>query len=247
MKQIPQVVVVIPAAGSGRRMQAGKNKIWLPLNGKSVLEHTLSVFQSSSMVRMILLVANPTELLEFKDFILEQRKPDGVPIMLAPGGMERQDSVWNALQYLKDWSGWAEGTKIVAVHDAARPLLTRELFEQSIELVLEYQAVGVGVPVKDTIKQVNEELMVTATPQRSSLWAVQTPQIFELELLLKAYQQAAATGERFSDDCAVVEAFGQPVKLMMGSYENFKITTVEDLDCAAAILRRREDANRAGL
>jgi len=247
MMKIPQVVVVIPAAGSGRRMKAGVNKIWLPLNGQTVLENTLAIFQASPLVGMILLVANPSELLEFKNFMIEKRTNFEITMEVVSGGEERQDSVWNALQYLKDWSGWESETRLVAVHDAARPLLTRELFEQSVELALQYQAVGVGVPVKDTIKQVNEELVVTATPKRANLWAIQTPQVFEFELLLKAYQRALTAGERFSDDCSVVEAFGQPVKLMMGSYENFKITTAEDLDCATAIIRRRENADRTGI
>ncbi len=255
-----QVTAVIPAAGSGRRMNANINKIWLPLCGQSVLAHTLNIFLNSKFIDHIVLAVNQAETDDFAKFLTAISANDspnnhsGVSqnqgsiitreksgrVSLVEGGAERQHSVANALQYLKSWSGWLDkAEKFVVIHDAARALLTIELLEKAILAGLQYKAVGVGVPVKDTIKQADNEGIVTATLERSRLWTIQTPQVFDFQLLVDCYEKVAGISPVFSDDCSVVEYCNYPVKLIAGSYENLKITTPEDLVVAEAILRKR--------
>ena len=242
-----EVGAIIPAAGSGRRMNAAINKIRLPLLGRSVLERTLETFLKSELIKIIVLVAKIDEIRVLQSLTAKLASEYGKEVAIVAGGEERQDSVANGLEYLKSWAGWKSKKRLVAIHDAARPLLTAELLTESLLAGLEYPAVGIGVPLKDTLKQVDGNGMVIGTPDRSSLWGIQTPQVFDLHLLLECYQKVSGSGKLFTDDCGVVEYCGQPVKLILGSYENLKITTAEDLVLAEAILRRREDANRPRL
>jgi 2-C-methyl-D-erythritol 4-phosphate cytidylyltransferase len=248
MNHLNRIVAVIPAAGSGRRMNANINKIWLPLCSQSVLEHTLNTFLSSALIDHLVLVVNPLEIGDFQRFL------SGIPssptiavspeqiskISLVAGGEYRQQSVANAIKFLNSWSGWPDANhRLVVIHDAARALLTGGLLEKAIRAGLKWGAAGVGVPVKDTIKQVDADGMVISTPDRSRLWAIQTPQVFDFNLIHACYEQVADILPKFSDDCGIVEHCGHPVKLIEGSYENFKITTPEDLIFAEAILRAR--------
>ncbi|MGE5606905.1 MAG: 2-C-methyl-D-erythritol 4-phosphate cytidylyltransferase [Bacteroidota bacterium] len=246
MKEPFEVGAIIPAAGSGRRMNASINKIMLPLLGRSVLERTLETFLTSKFIKIVVLVIKAKEKVTLQNQTSRLASKFDKEIVLVAGGEERQESVANGLNYLKQWPGWKGQKRLVAIHDAARPLLTPELLKQSLLAGLEYGAVGIGVPVKDTVKQVDADGMVIATPDRAGLWGIQTPQVFDLGLLLECYQKACASGKIFTDDCGVVEYCGQPVKLILGSYENLKITTPEDLILAEAILRRRENADRPG-
>jgi 2-C-methyl-D-erythritol 4-phosphate cytidylyltransferase len=244
MNNSAQIVAVIPAAGSGRRMNATVNKIWLPLCGQTVLGHTLKVFQRSRSIDHIVLAVNQAEIPDFEKFMPATSvtgPADNYPgISLVGGGAERRQSVANALQFLKSWPGWSNQPKrLVVIHDAVRALLTGELLERAIAAGVEYKAIGVGVPVKDTIKQVNADGLVTATLDRSQLWAIQTPQVFDFDLILSCYEQVAGLPLNFSDDCGVVEYCGHPVKLIEGDYENLKITTPGDLDLAGAVLKAR--------
>jgi 2-C-methyl-D-erythritol 4-phosphate cytidylyltransferase len=247
MKEPFEVGAIIPAAGSGRRMNATVNKIMLPLLGRSVLEHTLEVVLNSDLIKILVLAVKAEEKEVIENLITTVNLKYGNEIVMVEGGEERQESVAHCLEYLRRWNGWNSRKRLVAIHDAARPLLSPELLRQSLMAGLEYGAVGIGVPIKDTIKQVDSEGMIIATPDRSSLWGIQTPQVFELDLLLKCYEKAKTSGLLFTDDCGVVEYCGFPVKLIPGSYENFKITTPEDLILAEAILRRRTDADRPGV
>lgn len=242
-----KIAAIIPAAGSGKRMAAGVNKIWLPLDGVPVLDHTLNVFQNSPLIDEIVLVVNQTELSKFKSFLAARREQYRIAVNLVVGGAERQDSVAEGLNFL--WGQTAKGNSygLVVVHDAARPLLTPELLAAVVEAGRESRAVALGVPVKDTIKYVEPDGLVVETPERSRVWAVQTPQVFDFKLLASAYQKAATGKLRFTDDCGVVEYFEHPVRLIMGSYENIKITTAEDLILAEAILGRRKNADRTGV
>lgn len=241
-----KVAAIIPAAGAGKRMKAGMNKVWLTINGEPVLAHTLKVFQASNRIGRIVLVVNEAELPEFEKYLLSQKRLFQVPVDLVAGGAERQESVANGLGFLKTHATGGERYNLVLVHDAARALLTSEVLEIAIEAGQKYRAAAVGVPVKDTIKEVDPDGMVVDTPERDALWAVQTPQVFDFDLLYTSYLRAMEMGLRFTDDCGVVEYFEHPVQLVLGSYDNFKITTPEDLVVAEAILRRRNDANWTG-
>lgn len=247
MKNPFEVGAIIPAAGSGKRMNASINKIRLTLLGRTVLERTLETFLASEFIAIVVLVVKAEEKALLQSQTSQLASQFGKELVLVDGGEERQESVANGLNYLKQWPRWKERKRLVAIHDAARPLLTPELLKQSLMAGLEYGAVGIGVPLKDTIKQVDADGMVIATPDRAGLWGIQTPQVFDLDLLFECYQKASASGKIFTDDCGVVEYCGQPVKLIPGSYENLKITTPEDLILAEAILRRREDADRPRL
>lgn len=236
-----RVVAVIPAAGSGRRMNTNTNKIWLPIDGQSVVSHTLKIFLTSGLVDHVVLIINPAEMRIFQKFVAEFTITS-TGISLVAGGEERQDSVANALHFLKNWPGWtANEPRLVAIHDAARALLTFKLLTKAIQAGWQYGAVGIGVPMKDTIKQVNSEGFISATLDRLTLWAIQTPQVFDFDLIWSCYQQVSVLPRKFSDDCSIAEYCGYRVKLIEGSYENLKITTPEDLVIAETILRSRQD------
>ena len=149
------------------------------------------------------------------------------------GGARRQDSVQNGLNTLRPCQ-W------VLVHDGARPCLDQALLERGMSAVRETGAAVAGVPVKDTIKTVSPEYLVTDTPARETLWAAQTPQLFRFDLLLKAHQ---TFGETMTDDATMVESLGHPVKMFVGSYENLKVTTPGDLILVEALMNAKLAAN----
>ncbi len=225
--------VLIPAAGMGRRMGAAVNKQYLQLGGHSILARTLELFEGHPAVSRIFPILPAAEINYFKEQVLRGcrlSKLGGI----VPGGKERQDSVRNGLQQLQ-----LLGTPpdcVVLVHDGVRPLLNPELISALIDIAVLKGAAVVGVPVKDTLKEVENELIV-ATPERSRLWQVQTPQAFRFELLFRAYQKAAEDGFAGTDDASLVERLGTQVVMVEGDYRNIKITTPEDLLIAEALLK----------
>lgn len=226
-----KVSVIIPAAGQSRRMGLGTNKQFLTLKGKPVLAHTLAVFENCLAVQEIIIVAAEGEEEYCRREIIENHSFSKVSQVIT-GGKERQDSVYQGILAL------SPDTEIVIVHDGARPFLTAELINRSIEHCLETGAAIVAVPVKDTIKIVNGEQTVENTPPRHTLWAVQTPQTFRYSLLKEAHDRAKMQGFLGTDDASLVERLGGQVKVVLGSYENLKITTPEDLIIGGAILER---------
>jgi 2-C-methyl-D-erythritol 4-phosphate cytidylyltransferase len=202
----------------------GIDKVLAPLRGRPVISHVLSVFDSRKSISHIVLVVNQKSLEACQKLVGEL----STPIDICLGGKRRQDSVAAGLQKLKD-RDW------VVIHDGARPLVTKELIEQGLEAAKETGAAVAAVPVTDTIKIAGDDRIVHQTPPRQNLWAVQTPQVFLPGLIIKAYQQAK--GEA-TDDASLVEQAGFKVKLYMGSYENIKITTPQDLLIAEALLKR---------
>lgn len=221
------VSVIIPAAGSGKRMGGGTAKQFLPLRGEPVLVHTVRLFSQSPLVDEIIIAASDLEATR----ALVGALPKVTHIV--PGGAERQDSVWAALQAVHS------RPRIVAVHDAARPLLPPSVLEGVLRAAAEHPAQVVAVRVKDTIKQVTRDGVVAATPDRSSLWAVQTPQVFWAELLLHAFRRAQADGFVGTDDASLVERLGLPVHVFPGSPANIKLTTPEDFRVAEALWEGR--------
>lgn len=240
-----KIAVILLAAGMGKRMQAGVNKAWLKLENRSIISRSLQAFQNHPAVDLIVLVAPENEMNRFADFLDEQKQDFRIPVHLAAGGKERQHSVANGLNYLNTCPEFKTTPDLVLIHDAARALITAEVIDRSIAAADQYRAAAVGVPVKDTIKVITSDGWVSATPERSTLWAIQTPQAFEYRLIFECYQAVTGLDKLFSDDCSVVEYCGHSVKLVLGSYENIKITTPEDLTVAESILRRRADANRS--
>lgn len=221
--------VIIPAAGQGKRMGAGKNKLLLELNSIPVLIHTLKVFEEDKQCNGIILAIHPQDEAEFALLV----KKYGLKKVLdfVPGGKERQDSIYNALKT-------AKSTGIILVHDAARPFILKEHIHQLVAKAQETGAAIIGVPAKDTMKVIRQN-HVSETIERSSLWAVQTPQAFHISILLNAYQQAEKDGFIGTDDSSLVERIAQPVSMVEGDYDNIKLTTPEDLFFAEAILKKR--------
>jgi 2-C-methyl-D-erythritol 4-phosphate cytidylyltransferase len=222
--------VIIPAAGQGKRMGAGKNKLLLELNSIPVFIHSLKVFEEDELCDGIILAIHPQDEAEFNS-LLKKHEVKKV-LELVPGGEERQDSIYNALKTVK-----RDG--IILVHDAARPFIRKEHIHRLLETAQETGAAIIGVRAKDTMKTVRNDV-VMATVERSSLWAVQTPQAFRFSLLRSAYEQAEKDGFIGTDDSSLVERISHPVTMVEGDYDNIKLTTQEDLFFAQAILQKRQ-------
>ncbi|GAA0323092.1 2-C-methyl-D-erythritol 4-phosphate cytidylyltransferase [Bacillus carboniphilus] len=223
-------VVIIPAAGSGKRMNAGKNKLFLSVQEVPIIIHTLRVFDSDETCKGIYLTINPAERDIFQELLTEY-KIQKVK-RLIPGGKERQDSVYEAVKVIEE-----EG--IVLVHDGARPFIRTNTIRELVEKAAEKKAAVVAVPVKDTVKRV-ENFQVAETLDRSSLWAAQTPQAFHISLLKRAHEMAERDQFLGTDDTSLVERLGIPVAIIEGEYDNIKLTTQEDLYFAEAIYLKRE-------
>lgn len=213
-----KVAVIIAAGGSGKRM--GQPKQFLPLAGRAVIEWTVDVFRKIKAVNQIIIAVSGDD----------SERAKNLGILVVEGGLKRTDSVSNGLKLVPS------DTDIVIVHDGARPLITCDIVEKAITEAGGYGAVVVGVPVKDTIKRVGDDLIIKDTVDRDILWQAQTPQVFKYEIITRAYKKIKS---KATDDSKLVEDIGLKVKMIMGSYENIKITTPEDLVYAEAILRRR--------
>ena len=217
------VSVILPAAGRGKRMQAGVNKVFLRLMGKPILFHTLRAFAAVPEVQEIIVVTGAEEVEPLRRALqgLGLFREAAKSVKVVVGGSERQYSVWNGLK------ASSEASDVILVHDAARPLVSRATIE----------AVIAAVPEKNTVKVVKDGV-VTATPDRSTLWAVQTPQGFSRSLLMAANEKAESDGFLGTDDASLVERYGARVHVVMDSYQNIKVTTPEDLVVAEAFLRQ---------
>ncbi|NRD77504.1 2-C-methyl-D-erythritol 4-phosphate cytidylyltransferase [Bacillus sp. BRMEA1] len=222
--------VILPAAGRGKRMGAGKNKLLLELDGIPVLIHTLRVFERDAACNGIILAINSQDEPEFQ--LLFKRFNMTKKVCLVTGGTERQYSIYNALKTVK-----SDG--MILVHDAARPFIQIEHIHRLVEKAEKTGAAIIGVPAKDTMKTVKDGL-VAATVERSSLWAIQTPQAFRVSLLQDAYERAEKDQFLGTDDASLVERLGHPIAMVEGDYENIKLTTPEDLYIAEAILKKRQ-------
>jgi 2-C-methyl-D-erythritol 4-phosphate cytidylyltransferase len=220
--------VIIPAAGQGKRMGAGKNKLLIELNQVPIIIHTLFVFENDEDCNGIILAIHPDDEIHFKTLIQKYRISKIKRFVF--GGKERQDSIYHALQTVKE-----DG--IVLVHDAARPFIKTEQIHLLVETAIKKDAAIIGVPAKDTMKMVRNGI-VTETVERASLWIVQTPQAFRFSLLLKAYKKAEQEHFIGTDDACLVERLGVPVAIVEGDYDNIKLTTPEDLFFADAILKK---------
>lgn len=221
--------VVIPAAGQGKRMKAGKNKQFLKLQGEEIIVHTVRLFEKDPNCRRIVVVAN-TEEVALMSAMMD--KCDFEKVTVAAGGKERQDSVRNGLQSLEE-----DG--IILVHDGARPFVEQKVIAELVERAGERGAAIAAVRVKDTIKRVEGDSVVE-TLKRDELWAVQTPQAFQAALLRKAHVKAEQEGYTATDDASLIEWIGQTVVIVEGSYHNLKLTTPEDMTVAQLISKERE-------
>ena len=225
--------VIIAAAGKGTRLGMGMNKAFVKLAGVPIIVHNLRQLNNLPDLGTVFIVVGSGELTEAEK-MLKKYQTGYFPLVrwqLVAGGRQRQDSVANALAQIKEKTGW------IAVHDGARPFAASELFAEVWSTARKTGAAIAAVPCKDTIKEVNPEKLVNATLERSRLWAVQTPQIFSLELLRKAYAQLQKAGNMVTDDAGAVEQIGGKVAVVMGNYKNIKITTPDDLILGEAFIK----------
>ena len=239
-----KVVAIVPAAGLGKRFGPGTNKSFQTLRGKPIIVWSLEKLEAAVEIIEII----PVLKMEDMEQGLEVLEKYGISKVkrIAPGGKERQDSVYNGLKLIEDKN------YVVLIHDGVRPLIEKELIERMIKelqsvtppvsggreaVTRGFDGVVPGVPLKDTIKEA-EDGIVKKTLKRDALWAVQTPQVFFYKNMLAAYEKAMKEGFYFTDDAALVERYGGKIKVVMGSYRNIKITTPEDLAIAEFLLGR---------
>lgn len=240
---------VVLAAGAGKRMQSNVAKQYLLLDEKPVLWYALNTFEQSEVIDEIILVVGKDEIPYARENIVNYYGFKKVSAVIE-GGSERYFSVWEALQVIESSQvGWAENeVSYVFIHDGARPFVTEKILVDTYNAVSEYGACVTGMPVKDTIKIADENEFAVQTPNRKSVWMVQTPQVFERNLICEAYRQLIdklpelnRQGVNVTDDAMVVETImDRPVRLVRGSYENIKITTPEDMDIAEVLLKKNK-------
>ncbi len=226
------VAAIVVAAGSGSRFGAASNKILVELAGLPLWQRSLSACSASRLIRHRILVIREADRMAIEPLAREHQAH------LVEGGLQRSDSVLNALQFVQQT---LPDVTHVAIHDAARPLVLAEDIERVVEAGIDSGAAILATPVRGTIKKryvsQSENRNQISTVDRSDLWEALTPQVFELSMLLQAYQRHR--GRPVTDDAEMVERAGKPVMLVPGSAENIKITQPEDLLIAEAILSRR--------
>ena len=229
--QKEKCTAIVLAAGRGTRMGTSIQKQYLELAGKPILYHALMPFQQAELIDEIVLVVGKGQEEYCKTEIVEKYHITKVHAIVV-GGKERYHSVWNGLQNVND--GY------VFIHDGARPFVTEDILMRVYDEVQKFKACVVGMPVKDTIKISDAEGFVDATPQRSRVWMIQTPQVFETVLIKEAYRRLMEEERSdVTDDAMVAELMlGVKVKLVEGSYENIKITTPEDLDIGEIFVKK---------
>lgn len=216
-----KVGAVIVAAGTSQRM-AGVNKLFVSLGGRPLLAWSVDTCQTFRLIRNIILVLNDKDLVRGGKL---KKERNWSKVTLCRGGARRQDSVREGLRQLKDCD-W------VMIHDGARPFLTRDLIADGLKMAKEGGAAAAAVPLKETIKLTDGDVLVKETLQRDRLWAAQTPQIFNFDIITRAYENLTA---EVTDDSTAVERLGCRVRLYMGDYKNIKVTTPEDLALARII------------
>lgn len=221
------VSAVIVAAGSATRMQ-GVDKQRYKLLNRPVLLYSLDAFSQCSTVKELVVVCKQEDASDYQALLEQQNYP--IPFHIVCGGKQRQDSVFAGVR------ACSSQTTHYAIHDGARPLITPDQINQCIALAEQNKAAAVGVAVKDTIKIVNQQEQILSTPDRNTLRAIQTPQIFQKQLYLQAMQQAVSSQQQYTDDCQLVESIGHPVWVSQGNYSNLKITTPDDLVLVKALL-----------
>ena len=224
-----KISVLIPAAGHGSRMESSIKKPYLMLGDKPILSHTIDRFEQNSVIDEIFVIVDASDFQMCYKKVVEPFNYRKVR-ELVPGGETRQESVFNGLRALSD------DVDFVVVHDGVRPFIDDDIIFGCLEATEEFGAAISAVSVKETIKVANDDLFIDHTPVRDRLWRVQTPQVFRKSLLFEAHEKAEQNGISASDDAGLVEKLGAPVKLVMGSYQNVKLTTPEDLQFAETLL-----------
>lgn len=224
-----KIAVIIPAAGTGQRLGYKTGKPYIKLNNKALVSYCLDTFAKTPAITEIIMAVEKTQLQRAKNLVKRQGLAKVKAVIC--GGETRSKSVFNALNILD------KNTDYVLIHDGARPFVSRKLIESCIQAAIKYKAVICAVPCTATIKSADKSLNVIATLDRNSLWQVQTPQAFSYKLIMSAYEKINQKNIDFFDDASLVEKIPHKVKIVPGLNNNIKITTLEDLKLAKAILR----------
>ena len=224
-------IALIVAAGTGERMNTIIPKQFLPVLGKPLLAHTIDVFEKSPLIDEIIVVINKNHEKQFRDQVLTNIHAKKA-FRFVFGGNTRQDSVYAGLELI-----FNRPNDYVLIHDGVRPLVSDEILKRSVEDVVKYGAVCCAIPSVDTLKVSKNNNCIESTLDRSMVWRAQTPQSFKISIIWEAIQKAKADGFCATDDSAMVERLGIPVYLVIGSEENYKITTPQDFIRAEENLR----------
>jgi 2-C-methyl-D-erythritol 4-phosphate cytidylyltransferase len=227
------ITAIIVAAGEGRRIGGEVPKIYLPVCGRPMVLRTLDQFFSTQAIEEVVLVIAADEFLRCETMLRDDSALANRPWILQSGGPTRQQSVKKGLEKI------GSDTDIVVIHDGARPFVSPALIDRCVQATRDKGAVVVGVPVRDTIKIVANDRWVQTTLSRSSLWAIQTPQVFRKQWIVEAHDRAAREAFEATDDAMLVERIGKPVFVVDGESTNIKITTPEDVWFAEALLREK--------
>lgn len=226
--RVATISLIIPAAGTGRRMGAAKNKLLLPLNGEPVLCHTLRAFKGCGELAEVILAVREDEMETIRN--LAASVALHCPVKVVVGGPTRQESVANGARAA------SEQCREIWVHDGARPFVDSAMLHRLVHRTEEHVNAVVAVAVKDTVKRADADGCVLDTPQRQGLWLIQTPQVFSRNDFLTALSSAERDGYQGTDDASLLERINSPVQIIEGNYFNIKITTPEDIILAEAIL-----------
>src|SRR5213596_3128388 len=222
---------IIVTAGEGRRIGGEVPKTYLPVCGRPMVLRTLDQFFSAQAIEEVVLVIAADEFLRCETMLRDDSGLANRPWILQSGGPTRQQSVKKGLEKI------GSDTDIVVIHDGARPFVSGGLIDRCVEFAADKGAVVVGLPVSDTIKVVSQDRHILSTPERNSLWEVQTPQVFQRALIVEAHEQAERKGIEVTDDAMLIERLGKPVYIIDAERTNFKITVPEDVWLAETLIR----------
>lgn len=223
--------VIIVAGGQGKRMGTAVAKQYIELRGRTILSYTIEAFEMSKYIDNIIVVTRASDIAYINEDIIKKHGFTKVSKVIA-GGSQRQDSVYNGLKEVP------EDTEVVFIHDGVRPFIKESFIKELSVATIKYKAALLAVAVKDTIKVCNNDGFIVDTPDRDTLYSAQTPQCFRYDIIMDAYKRASIEGYYGTDDATLVARYGTDVKVIIGDYDNIKITTPEDLHFGEMILQK---------
>jgi len=232
-----KVIAIVPAAGRGERFHPSIRKTFVEVAGVPLLIYTLKRLHEIKPITEIIPVLREGDMEKGLELI-EAHNLSKIK-RIAPGGEERQDSIYNALRLIREVEDSTLRDGLVLIHDGVRPLIFAGLIEKLLHDIKGVDGVALGLPVKETLKEVDARMFVLSTVTREKLWAIQTPQVFPVRVIKKAYDRAYKDGFYATDDAALVERIGGKVKIIAGSPFNIKVTTPEDLEMVEYLLSKQ--------